>query len=211
PTATGPTCPGWDGKNYYTNGKVFYIQCGVDHSGGDLSPGSPVYGVDFPGCMDACARNKDCIDVSSSGSACYLKSSLTPVEYNDQVLGAVLVGTYDATTTKTTGLPSGASATKGAAPTSSGMQCPAANGTTFTGLCGSQYTIECGFDRGGGDSRFHTKDAYTLEDCINICDQTAGCVDVSWARGSPGACYLKNAQNSPSYNNIWGARQTRAC
>ena len=119
-----------------------------------MSPGSPVYNVDFAGCMDACAKNKDCIDVSSSGSACYLKGSITPVEYNDQVYGAIVVGSYDSTTTKTSALPTGASPTKGAAPTNSGIQCPAANGTTFTGSCGSQYQVECGFDRGGGDSKF---------------------------------------------------------
>ena len=56
-----------------------------------------------------------------------------------------------------------------------------------------------------------SKEAYTLDDCINLCDQTSGCIDVSYARGNPGACYLKNAQNQPNYNNVWGARRTRAC
>jgi hypothetical protein len=47
---------------------------------------------------------------------------------------------------------------------------------------------------------------------MNACDSISGCVDVSWAYGTPGSCYFKGAANAPNYNdNVWGARQLSPC
>lgn len=51
--------------------------------------------------------------------------------------------------------------------------------------------------------------AQTFDDCMNICDLAAGCVDVSL---SGTACYLKNGIGNPNLNaNIWGARRIKGC
>jgi hypothetical protein len=43
--------------------------------------------------------------------------------------------------------------------------------------------------------------ASTMESCITTCSLTSGCVAVSYAPGSGGACYLKNALNTAVGNN----------
>lgn len=154
PSSSSVNCPGSDQQLVYSHGEVFQVQCGIDRSGGDLSTGSPVYNVDLQQCIDTCATTPGCVDFSLSGSACYLKGSVNPVEYNSNVNGAILVGSYDSTTTRITGQPSGASATVAPAPTASGVQCPGANATTFKGSCGSSYVIECYWDRQSADSEY---------------------------------------------------------
>jgi hypothetical protein len=111
-----------------------------------------VYGVDLAGCINACATTSGCVDISLSGTACYLKGVLTAAEYDKNVAGAVLVGTYDSTTTHTTKLP--IVSTTAQAPKSTSVTCPEANMTTFTGSCGSSYVIECGFDRSDSDCKW---------------------------------------------------------
>jgi hypothetical protein len=120
----------------------------------------------------------ECVDVASDGSACYLKGSVGSPQYNGNVYGALKVGSYSNSTTQITATPTGAptpiqtvtttttiygsaytcqctAAPKSSSgPGSSGLTCPSANGTTFTGSCGSQYGIECGVDRGNHDSRY---------------------------------------------------------
>jgi hypothetical protein len=50
----------------------------------------------------------------------------------------------------------------------------------------------------------------SLAACINDCDNTAGCVDVSWVIS--GACYKKGSIADVRKNdNIWGARQVSGC
>lgn len=56
----------------------------------------------------------------------------------------------------------------------------------------------------------------TLAECITSCDNTPGCVDVSWAvpgRGdSTGVCYKKSKIMDVRFNpNIWGARKISSC
>jgi hypothetical protein len=64
------------------------VECGIDHSGGDISM---VYVSDLAGCIAACAKLSNCVDVSLSGSACYLKGTLGGVVDNEGLLGARLV------------------------------------------------------------------------------------------------------------------------
>jgi hypothetical protein len=50
----------------------------------------------------------------------------------------------------------------------------------------------------------------SLAACIDDCDNTAGCVDVSWVIN--GACYKKGSIADVRKNeNIWGARQVSGC
>jgi hypothetical protein len=42
-------------------------------------------------CIAACAKEDKCVDVSLSGAACYLKSSLGAFEKNSAINGAKLV------------------------------------------------------------------------------------------------------------------------
>lgn len=93
-----------------------------------------------------------------------------------------------------------------ASQTGSQLACPSADGQIYNG-----FQVECGSDRTGGDSDFATKSTNSLVDCINLCAQTSGCVDVSYVPGTPGACYLKNAiVPIQSNSNVWGARSVNA-
>lgn len=88
PTSTAITCPGSDGTTVVSHGVTFLIECFVDHSGGDMGSVS----VDsFQGCIDACATTPGCVDVSKSGGACYMKSSLGDAHDNGGVWGAKVV------------------------------------------------------------------------------------------------------------------------
>lgn len=123
-----------------------------------MTTGNPLYDLDLTGCADACANTPGCIDVSLSGNACYLKESLMPAGPNSQVNGALIIGYYTVTSTKTTttGNPTTATPTSSTlqpTPTEANpIQCPTASGTVFTGACGSQYVVECFMDRRDADS-----------------------------------------------------------
>jgi hypothetical protein len=52
----------------------------------------------------------------------------------------------------------------------------------------------------------------TLNECLEACDRTTSCVDVSYSSGTPGACYLKSSAGDIRRNsNIWGGRQLSGC
>jgi hypothetical protein len=52
----------------------------------------------------------------------------------------------------------------------------------------------------------------SLNECLAVCDVTAGCVDVSWVVGSPGPCYMKGSIGAIRENsNIFGGRQISGC
>jgi hypothetical protein len=52
----------------------------------------------------------------------------------------------------------------------------------------------------------------TLNECMEACDRTTSCVDVSYSSGTPGACYLKSSAGDIHRNsNIWGGRQLSGC
>ena len=82
------SCPTSNHKTYTVNGKQFKVQCGTDHSGGDLKM---VSAQSLGDCITACAGESQCVDVSLSGTACYMKSSLGKRETNSAVNGAKLV------------------------------------------------------------------------------------------------------------------------
>ncbi|KAF1348638.1 hypothetical protein BDV97DRAFT_399202 [Delphinella strobiligena] len=79
----------------------------------------------------------------------------------------------------------------------------ASNGTTYQATSG-QYEISCGVDYAGGDKGMAWTTSFGA--CIQTCDSTAGCIDVSYVNG---ACYMKSTLGSPSSNSgVWTATST---
>ena len=73
----------------------------------------------------------------------------------------------------------------------------------YTGASGVAYQILCGVDYAGSDLPATT--AATFAGCIDACDSTAGCVDVSYVGKS---CYLKSqATTALSRDWVWTAKQ----
>lgn len=64
---------------------------------------------------------------------------------------------------------------------------------TYTAKNGGSYTVQCGVDYWGGD--LSSVQTSTFEGCMDACDTTTGCIDVSY---SSGTCYMKNALNTAS-------------
>ncbi|KAH9861405.1 hypothetical protein J1614_011151 [Plenodomus biglobosus] len=97
-------------------------------------------------------------------------------------------------------------------PINSALLCPRVEGTTYESECGAQYSVECDSDRHGLYISKHPVFAVSLEQCIKACDDTPGCVDVSYINGTPGPCFLKSTfgeRVDSSY--IVGARQVSGC
>lgn len=76
------------------------------------------------------------------------------------------------------------------------------DGKTYTAKNGGSYTIICSTDYFGGDlSSLQTS---TFEACMDACDSTKGCIDVSY---SSGTCYMKNQLNTASAASwVWTGR-----
>ncbi|KAI7023644.1 hypothetical protein KC355_g1649 [Hortaea werneckii] len=114
PNSTRLSCPASNGT-YYTasSGMVFVIDCDTDYPGGDMDsvkatsleecietdhPGGNLDMVEMTGagntwfaqCIETCATYPGCLDVSLSGAACYLKSTLNPPTSADGIRGARL-------------------------------------------------------------------------------------------------------------------------
>lgn len=78
------------------------------------------------------------------------------------------------------------------------------NNTVYNTAAGS-YDILCQIDYAGGDLA-STGNVASFEDCIGLCDTTAGCIDVSYGPGA-GICWMKSSLGTPSTNGgIWSAR-----
>lgn len=87
-SSTIMSCPASNNTIVSFSGRRYLIECGIDHTGGDLTS----LGVtSFDQCIAACASNGQCVDVSLSGTACYLKSVLGAAISNGGVWGAKLV------------------------------------------------------------------------------------------------------------------------
>lgn len=82
------SCPKSNGKTIVKNGKTFKIECGIDHQGGDLVRKTA---HSLGECIKFCARTKGCVDVSLSGTACYLKKELGKAVPMEGLAGAKLV------------------------------------------------------------------------------------------------------------------------
>ncbi|KAI4791002.1 alpha/beta-hydrolase, partial [Aureobasidium sp. EXF-8845] len=80
PATSALSCPASNNQvyTYAASGAQFVIECGIDHSGGDMASTSV---KNLEGCIAACATTSGCVDVSLSGSACYLKKTLGAAIY----------------------------------------------------------------------------------------------------------------------------------
>jgi hypothetical protein len=87
------------------------------------------------------------------------------------------------------------------------ISCPAANGTTYQASNGSQFVIECGIDRWGGNLQgLNGQSTASLDACVAQCVARAGCISVQWYQSQ---CYMKSTLTAPSVKaNVWGAIPT---
>lgn len=182
PPSLAVNCPGSNNTTYVSNGKNFTVECGFDHSGGDLTSLST---STLGACIDACAQNSQCVDAVWNGNSCYLKSSLGPAVPNSALSGAHLSNITVGSTTSggSTGGGGGTTTTGGAG----SLSCPANNNQTYTSN-GETFIIECGIDHQGGD--LSSVSVSGLQGCLDACATTAGCVD---AVLSGSACYMKSS------------------
>ena len=68
------SCPKSNGTTYTaSNGDEFVIECKFDRTGGDLEM---KYTNTFQDCIDLCSSTTNCVDISYSGTACYMKDVL---------------------------------------------------------------------------------------------------------------------------------------
>jgi len=186
-TATGLSCPGSDQKTY----QGFTIYCATDFFGGDMGN---QYMPTLEGCISLCASTSGCVDISYANNICYLKNTLESSVSNSAVIGAKLTGTNVAVSTAST-----TTASAAAVATSSGLSCVnnKNNGATYKG-----FTVQCGTDYPGGDLGY--KWVETLENCIDLCATTSGCMDIAFSNN---ICYLKSTVTSVvSDANVIGAK-----
>lgn len=84
-------CPSSNGTSYTAaNGAMFVIECGMDRAGNDLSM-VHINSGQLQACMDICSSTSKCVDVSMSGSACYMKHDIGAHVVHNGVSGARLV------------------------------------------------------------------------------------------------------------------------
>ncbi|KAF2808650.1 uncharacterized protein BDZ99DRAFT_60261 [Mytilinidion resinicola] len=134
-------------------------------------------------CIATCESTTGCIIVSYNGAACYMKNQDDGPQTNANIWAAKKVGA---------------------------VACPAADGSTYTARDGAVYKIECSADRYGSDLDIAW--VSDLPSCLEACEATAGCVDVSYRFGTPGPCYMKYSytQDVRTDSGIWGAYRVSA-
>lgn len=157
-------------KTVYESGQHAYdIICGQDYAGADITA---AFVDTFEACIALCDTTPGCIDVSFAQPGCWLKNKLnTPSLARDHVW-----------TARRTALP---------AVTTLSCSEPGTDGTVYTAPGGAQFKVLCGKDYAGGDIKGLWVDSFTA--CLNTCETTAECIDVSYVNG---ACYLKNKLNA---------------
>ena len=85
---------------------------------------------------------------------------------------------------------------------------PEDNGKTYTAKNGGQYKVECGLDYAGGDLQRVDAET-TFQSCMDACDATTGCIDVSWVWGS---CYMKSELTATpaQLSHVWTGRRVES-
>lgn len=165
-TAERPQCPSPANTTYTAaNGKQFAIECDTDYLGGDIDSAvldSPDGSGDgwFGQCIEMCAANPNCVDISLSGAGCYLKGApLGPASNTTGILGARWV---DAPTVAPTPSPS-------PSPTPSAIS-PVDVGSFEYLAC---YNDSVGARALQGDFLYGTKqEPMTAEVCAEFCEDS---------------------------------------
>ncbi len=168
----------------YTGGVNEYdILCGIDYAGADIRS---AHANSFEDCIDLCEETEGCIVVSYGGGlgggGCWMKDKLNTANPNGGIW-----------TARSRNLPE--------PPVS--CENNRSNGITYTSDTGGEFLILCGVDYGGGDMGTH--DIKTFSGCMDKCDSTPGCVDVSYV-GT--ACYLKSQLGPLNHaGHVWTGRR----
>ncbi|KAI8632121.1 WSC domain-containing protein [Xylariaceae sp. FL1651] len=106
------------------------------------------------------------------------------------------------TTTKSSTTSCGATSTSCATPSPSAVTCPKNNGTIYTATSGTNFTVECGFERAGGDMAAPNPVWISgLAACFEACGARDGCVAVAM---SGNACYLKKSVGTKVFDGVNG-------
>ncbi|KAK6008545.1 hypothetical protein QM012_000448 [Aureobasidium pullulans] len=227
-----PTCPKSNDTIYTSEiGNQYKITCSLDYAGNDLKM-VWISSNKIADCLAECDATQGCKAIAMSGTACYMKSKDgTPVK-SSSVRGAIFVGkaansssSISSTVSATSGssVSSSASLTSpstvsysnssstisssSALPTSTSPTCPAANNTVFIADSGATFLIECFVDYSGGDLKSVNIASNRIADCVNACDATEGCIDISM---SGTACYMKKKLGNRMTNKgVRGARKIK--
>ncbi|KAI4725634.1 hypothetical protein E4T49_06650 [Aureobasidium sp. EXF-10728] len=231
-----PTCPKSNDTVYTTeSGDQYKITCSLDHAGGDLKM-VWISSNKIADCLAECSTTEGCKAIAMSGTACYMKSKIGNPVKSSNVRGAIWVGkaessssSVSSTASATSGSSSSTSvsssvsltsssavsdsdssstsSSSSALPTSTSPTCPAANNTVFIADSGATFLIECFVDYAGGDLKSVNIGSNRIADCVNACDATEGCIDISM---SGTACYMKQKLGKPSVNTgVRGARKIK--
>ncbi|KAH6629129.1 hypothetical protein C7974DRAFT_181793 [Boeremia exigua] len=197
----GPTCVGKasDTATYESStGSKFKIVCGKEYWGGDLTATST---TSFKECIETCATTSECVDVSYVDGACYLKRSKLTLADAGHVWTAELIDLTPTASTSSTVPTSSANPGKD-------LTCQEGKDDKkpYTAVNGGKYIVECGVDYFGND--LTAVDSSSFAACMDACDATDGCVDVSYVWGR---CYLKASVTSSSpAGHVWTGRKTSA-
>ncbi|GAB1735597.1 hypothetical protein NU219Hw_g4173t1 [Hortaea werneckii] len=181
------SCPRSDNTLYTAaSGRTYTVECNTDHQGGDLAS---VHADSLLACIESCDSTDGCVDVSLSGSACYMKSVLGRALSAPGLSGARL---------------NVASPAPGATTIAPSPECPESNNTLFRTPNGAEFAIEASAPQDHAAGDIGMVYVRNLGECTVRCSETSGCVDVSL---SGAACYLKSDLGPTSYNAaINGAR-----
>ncbi|KAJ9622425.1 hypothetical protein H2203_006645 [Taxawa tesnikishii (nom. ined.)] len=165
----------------------FHLLCNTDFPGvGDMGSTSA---SDFQSCLLACVDKAGCVAVSFTVNNCYLKRAVGRSASTSSVQSAVMPKAFSQI-----------------AAAQAALTCDnnASNGTTHIAANGGTYNIGCGIDYAGGDMSSMQTSSFSA--CIDACDSTSGCVDVSYV--AP-VCYLKSALNpGVAISYVWSATKT---
>lgn len=167
----------WTARKDVTTRKVISCDAGADDGyvytaatggkykvicGQDVDAGDIGYvgGLSFEQCMDACDKTAKCKDVAFVNGNCYQKSTIGPLK------------------------PAGWVWTGSRVPLS--CDANADDGTRYTTSNGHVFEIQCFKDYYGGD--LATVNTQSFDECLEVCDATADCINVSYVTGT---CYMK--------------------
>ena len=206
PTASAGTCPGAGhaGEIFSdASGNQYQIYCGTDFPGNDLPA---VHVNSLPDCLTACdqyvpspsqANGAACVAVSygagNVGGNCYLKSTITAINYGDGGLdsarmvgfnpqtppiseslsppsgsGTATASSAGSNTPPPASIISGTSSTGTLSPSAAAYPCPDYDGKNYIDSTQQAYGIECSTNYPGND--LTTPHTDTMEDCIAACD-----------------------------------------
>ncbi|KAG9951395.1 hypothetical protein KCU85_g2715, partial [Aureobasidium melanogenum] len=165
PSSINPVCPRDNGTLYFsTSGDTYLVECYVDRYGHDIGSVS-IPSLNLADCINACSDNAGCVDVSLSGSACYMKYAAGD-SYNvaRQIQGArrISVGSVSVNSSfaSSSSSPTSAAVIHTHAPT-----CPGSNGTQYLVSNGAIFAIECFMDRYGNDLKMRIRMLHEGENC----------------------------------------------